>query len=248
MKGKLLVIAAIAALTGSQALAADMALKAPLLPPPPLWTGWYVGVNGGGGWEHNDWTFPTTQFFAVAGQGFSTNPTGGVAGGQIGYNYQVGRWVIGGEFDGDWSGLKQTVVGPIPPFAADSYTTKLYDLESLTLRFGYAPANWLLYGKVGIATGTVNLSALSGVPVAGVAFSNSQRQWGPTLGVGLEYMLTPHFVVGLEYDFTALGGESVSSTATCTAVALCAGVVTPVTINGGVVDISTVTGRVSYKF
>jgi outer membrane immunogenic protein len=185
MRKSLLSIAAVAALFGTPAFAADMALKAPPLPPAPIWSGWYFGANGGGGWENTTWTFPTVQFFATAaGQSFSTNPNGGIAGGQFGYNYQFGHWVVGGEFMGDWSGLSQKVVGPVPAFPFDSYTTKLSDLESLTLRFGYAPANWLFYGKAGIATGSVNLSAISGVPVAGVAFSNTQRQWGPTVGVG----------------------------------------------------------------
>jgi opacity protein-like surface antigen len=68
------------------------------------------------------------------------------------------------------------------------------------------------------------------------------------VGVGLEFLWTPHFVVGVEYDFTALGGESVISTATCTAAALCGATVAPVSINSGTFNISTVTGRVSYKF
>ena len=249
MRKSLLSMAAVAALVGTPALAADMALKAPPPPPAPIWSGWYFGANGGGGWENATWTFPTVQFFATAaGQSFSTNPNGGIAGGQFGYNYQFGHWVVGGEFMGDWSGLSQKVVGPVPAFPFDSYTTKLSDLESLTLRFGYAPANWLVYGKAGIATGGVNLSGISGVPVAGVAFSNTQRQWGPTVGVGLEFLWTPHFVVGVEYDFTVLGGESVNTTATCTAAALCGATTAPVAINSGAFNISTLTGRVSYKF
>ena len=82
MKNGLMVIAAFAALTVPPVLAADMALKAPPLPPPaPTWTGWYIGANGGGGWAHTDWNFPTSQFFdTAAGQGFWNRPgrrTGG---------------------------------------------------------------------------------------------------------------------------------------------------------------------------
>jgi outer membrane immunogenic protein len=232
------------------ALAADMALKAPLLPPAPLWTGWYIGANGGGGWENTNWTFPTAQFFATAaGQSFSTNPSGGIAGGQVGYNYQFGHWVVGGELMGDWANLSNKVTGPVPAFPFDSFTTKLQDLESLSLRLGYAPANWLFYGKAGIATGGINLSALSGVPVPGVAFSNTQRLWGPTVGAGLEFMWTPHFVVGVEYDFTSFGGESVLTTASCNGNPACAGFgAVPVSMNSGFFNISTVTGRISYKF
>ena len=83
-------------------------------------------------------------------------------GGHFGYNAQWGQWVVGAEFDGDWMGLSQTLVGPVTPvYPFDTYTTKLYDLETLTLRVGYAPGNWLWYGKGGIATGTVNLNVIS---------------------------------------------------------------------------------------
>lgn len=37
------------------AMAADMPLKASPLPPPiASWTGWYAGLNAGGGWGDND--------------------------------------------------------------------------------------------------------------------------------------------------------------------------------------------------
>jgi len=252
MKNGLMVIAAFAALVAPPALAADMALKASPLPPPaPIWTGWYVGANGGGGWAHTDWNFPTAQFFdTAAGQGFGTTPSGGLAGGQFGYNYQIGPWVVGGEFTGDWSGLSETLVGPVTPvFPFDSYTTKLYDLETFTFRGGYAPGNWFWYGKAGVATGTINLSGVSGAPVPGVAFSNTQRQWGPTVGAGVEFMWMRHIVVGVEYDFTALSRESINTTATCSVLATCSVVPsTPVSVNGGTFTLSSVVGRLSYKF
>jgi hypothetical protein len=48
MKKSLLSIAAVAALLGKPALAADMALKAPPMPPPVYdWTGPYVGATLG---------------------------------------------------------------------------------------------------------------------------------------------------------------------------------------------------------
>jgi len=251
MKKAALGIIAIAALIGTPVLAADMALKALPPPSPPTWAGWYVGINGGGGREQNNWSFPVDQFFTTAaGQGFSTNPSGGLVGGHFGYNAQWGQWVVGAEFDGDWTGLSQTLVGPVTPtYPLDSYTTKLYDLETLTLRVGYAPGQWLWYGKGGIATGTVNLNVVSGAPVAGVAFSNTQRQWGPTAGAGVEYMFAPHFVIGVEYDFAALSSESISTNASCNGAATCTGsTVNPVTMNSGTFGISTVVGRASYKF
>lgn len=127
MRKYLIAMAATATLAASPVLAADMELKAPPLPVMPPWAGSYIGINGGGGWDHNTWTFPTLQFFNTAvNQGFATNPNGGVAGGQMGYNFQFGQWVIGLEVAGDWSGMRQTLIGPVTPvFPLDSFTTKI---------------------------------------------------------------------------------------------------------------------------
>ncbi len=243
-------IIAIAALIGTPALAADLALKAPPPPPACVWCGWYVGVDGGGGWGNTTWTYPAVNFYDVAaGQGFTTNPNGGLFGGHIGINAQVGptQWIVGAELTGDWANLQQTLLGPVTPvFPLDSYKTQLNDLETFTLRFGYAPGNWLWYGKAGVATGSVALNVISGAPVAGEAYSNTTRLWGPTAGVGLEYMWASHFVIGVEYDYAALQHETVNTTAVCTAVT-CGGSV-PVTINSGTFGISTLVGRLSYKF
>lgn len=252
MRKMLVAMAAVASLGGAPAFAADMPLKAPPLAPTICnWCGWYVGVNGGVGWEHTTWTFPTANFYdTAAGQGFGTTPNGGLVGGQIGYNWQLGGgWILGGEFMGDWANLTETRVGAVTPvFPLDSYTTQLRDLETLTLRLGYAPGNWLFYGKGGVATGTERLSVISGAPVAGVAFSNDSRRWGPTAGVGVEYMVMPRLSIGVEYDYAALSKQSISTTAVCDGAATCTGVVTPVSINSSTFGVSTVVGRISYKF
>ncbi len=259
MKKILLAIAAVAALTGSHALAADLPVPGP--PPPPVappWAGFYIGINGGEGWGHETWTFPSVQFFNTkANQSFTTNPNGAVLGGQAGYNFQMGPWVVGVEITGDWSGLSQTLVGPVTPvFPTDKFTTKVQDYETFTARLGYAPG-WggfgagglLWYVKAGGATAGVNLNAISGPPISGVTFSNSQRLGGGTVGGGLEFMWTPHFVFGVEYDYIALAPGSFSRSAACTAPGTCApGFTTPMTVNSGIFGISSVVGRLSYKF
>jgi outer membrane immunogenic protein len=242
------------AVPASIANAADMPVKAPAIPAPaaPSWAGLYVGINGGYGWDQTTWTFPTLQFFdTAAGQAFATHPKGGIAGGQIGYNVQTGAWVFGAELTGDWADLSQTLVGPVTPiFPSDTYTTKLQDLETITVRVGYAPGSWLFYAKGGAASGSVRLNAISGVPVAGEAFSSTQRQLvGATAGGGIEYMLTPHFIVGIEYDYVALDGATISTTAICTNAATCGGTpTTPVSVGSNTFRVQSVLGRVSYKF
>src|SRR5580698_5957356 len=93
------------------AMAADLPPAAPLPPrapaayipaPPPFsWTGFYVGINGGYGW--NQWSNPDGTL-AVFGNSF--NGSGPVAGGQIGFNYQISQFVVGVDADFDWANIK----------------------------------------------------------------------------------------------------------------------------------------------
>ena len=59
------------------------------------WTGFYLGINGGGAWGDSDW-----NGFAV-----SNNPSGGMIGVTAGYNWQGAGspWVFGLEGDVDWA-------------------------------------------------------------------------------------------------------------------------------------------------
>jgi outer membrane immunogenic protein len=117
-------IVAIASLLSTGAFAADLAArpytKAPVMVDPGYnWTGFYVGLNGGYSWGRANTSiapfagiFPTVPFTP-----FNRNADGGLAGGQIGYNWQLDRtWVLGLEADMQWTGEKSstslTTVGP----------------------------------------------------------------------------------------------------------------------------------------
>src|ERR1700757_4509355 len=83
----------------TSASAADLAakpyVKAPPPPPPVFsWTGFYVGANIGGAWAKNNWT--DSVFLTNFNHGKNGRFIGG---GQIGGNYQIGNFVIGGEWD-----------------------------------------------------------------------------------------------------------------------------------------------------
>jgi outer membrane immunogenic protein len=118
MKSRLLSLLAGTATFGilaSGAFAADLPRRqAP--PPAPYvavpvftWTGFYVGVNAGGAFSTNsnrdDFTTNGAFVGATSLTGFSAVSTrdndrsGFAGGGQIGYNYQMGSWVIGVEAD-----------------------------------------------------------------------------------------------------------------------------------------------------
>jgi outer membrane immunogenic protein len=71
--------------------------------PAPAWTGFYIGVNGGGGWARE--SFP--PFFREQLNNFSPpnlmsgiSGVGAIVGGQFGYNWQVhSNLVVGVEAD-----------------------------------------------------------------------------------------------------------------------------------------------------
>ena len=135
----------------TQASAADLAAR-PYTKAPPMiaavydWSGFYIGANGGYGSTHKCWS-QTTGFAPGVFEGCH-DATGGVAGGQIGYRWQTGGWVLGLEAQGDWADLNgsnaSTVFGVIN-------RTRLDAFGLFTGQIGYAWNNALLYVKGGAA-------------------------------------------------------------------------------------------------
>src|SRR5437868_11649961 len=109
MKRLATAVAAIA-LIGMPAFAADMAVKAPPPAPAPIynWTGWYIGGNLGASFGRVKVDFNADPVAlgggAITIPGFArsdtSEPSGFIGGGQIGYNWQVSPiWVVGLEAD-----------------------------------------------------------------------------------------------------------------------------------------------------
>src|SRR5438105_4807498 len=82
------------------ASAADLAARPYTKAPAPMvaaiydWSGFYIGINGGGGSSHKCWDFVTPATGVLVGEGCH-NATGGTVGGQIGYRWQSASWVFG---------------------------------------------------------------------------------------------------------------------------------------------------------
>src|SRR5262245_2493048 len=86
-------------LLGGAALAADMPLRQAPPPIAPLatWTGFYIGVNGGGAFGEAN-----SDFNVAGGPTFASvdlSMKGAIGGGQAGYNWQTGPAVFGVEAD-----------------------------------------------------------------------------------------------------------------------------------------------------
>ena len=178
---RILFAAAFALAAGGPALAADLPMPVPpaYMPAVPFynWTGFYIGVNGGGAFGSSNWTDPT---LAATGN-FSVN--GFLIGGTLGANYQMGSWVFGVEGDGDWANLDSTTFNT--SCGGVGCETSSDFLATIRGRVGYAFDRLLVYGTAGAAFANVQAAA-------GVLPFMSSTEAGWTAGVGLEYAVTPN--------------------------------------------------------
>jgi outer membrane immunogenic protein len=193
MKKLLLAGVALMALGVASASAADiqrrqtMPAKAPLYVQPLYnWTGFYVGINGGGGWGRSDFSDP----FATG----SFKTSGGLVGGTLGYNYQVGQAVFGVEGDIDWSNIRGSAVCG----AIATCETKNDWLGTVRGRLGYAFDRFMPYVTGGLAIGDIKTS------IAGVGSAHDTKT-GWTLGGGLEAALAGPWTAKVEYLYIDLG-------------------------------------------
>ncbi|RUU48979.1 outer membrane protein, partial [Mesorhizobium sp. M2C.T.Ca.TU.002.02.1.1] len=137
---KLALLCSVAFLAASSpVLAAD--LVQPVAAMPFSWTGFYIGGQAGGGWNDSHWSGTFVPF--------NTNGSGGVFGGQIGYNWQIDRYVIG--IEGDFAGSTVKGDNQCSDDAGTVCQTKQDYLGSVRGRLGYAVDRFLIYGDAGVA-------------------------------------------------------------------------------------------------
>ena len=197
------------------ASAADIApyTKAPPPPPPvPIydWSGFYIGGNGGWGSARNCWDFVTPTGALVGAEGCH-DATGGTAGGQIGYRWQTGTFVVGVEGQGNWADFKGSNGSVLLP-GIFTNETKIEAFGLITGQLGYAWNNALLYVKGGAAV-TANRYRQFFTPTNTlVSTGNDDTRWGGVAGVGFEYGFAPNWSFGLEYDHLFMGGNDVNFT------------------------------------
>ncbi|WP_420134767.1 outer membrane protein [Rhodopseudomonas sp.] len=228
---KRLLLTGVAALAFAvPAVAADLPARTYKAPPPAIvaaynWSGFYVGVNGGYGWGKGDTSYdplPTpAAFINLAPTDVSLKPKGGLAGGQIGYNWQVGAFVGGLEADIQWADIRSdALVSPIiqnnlTPYGAGSYlatSEKIKWFGTVRGRVGFtATDTLLLYGTGGLAYGDVEYSANANfLPVGTVQYpvSFSKTKVGWVAGAGAEWAFAPSWSAKFEYLHYDLGNES----------------------------------------
>jgi outer membrane immunogenic protein len=193
----------------SPALGADLPTysKAPSIAAPVYdWSGFYVGGFGGGGFGNhnvNNALGPNTPF---ADYTANYSSTGGVAGGEAGYNWQSGSIVVGLEGDLFWSGIKGNDAAAV---AAGNFAITSVDQDNLRwggsvrVRGGYTVDRWMLFFTGGYAFGDiVHTNTAAGVlPDQFTVHAN-----GLTAGGGIAYALTNNVIGKFEYRYTNFNG------------------------------------------
>jgi outer membrane immunogenic protein len=141
------------------------------------WTGFYAGVNAGWGWRSDDRQSVILGGAVPGTLNFDNNNDGGFTGGaQIGYNYQIGSFVIGLETDIQWADTDQSVdVAFVPAGAPGTFVPGTFD-NNLSDWFGTVRA------RAGVAFDRVLIYA-----TGGLAYTDNSTGW--VAGGGVEWAL-----------------------------------------------------------
>jgi outer membrane immunogenic protein len=180
------------------------------------WTGLYFGAHLGGAWsssEASDVMAPAGGFFTAAlGDTFSFDSSGVAGGGQLGYQFQSGRWVFGAEVAGTWPDLHDHQVSPFFPLS-QRVEMRINPILTATVRLGYTWDRWLAYIKGGYAGADVEFRAYDSAADVGLT-NNNHWVSGYTVGAGLEYALYEGVRIGVDYAFIDLQSDTLVAATT----------------------------------
>jgi outer membrane immunogenic protein len=201
------------------ASAADLPVKYKA-PPPALWSwsGLYGGINAGYSFGRD--TVQEAFVDAATSQQLPGRvlPTGAIFGGQIGYNWQAGRWVWGLEGDLQWSGQRDTACGGQeciqnfnPEVGATVFRHDVQWFSTARGRIGLANGDTLLYLTGGAAWAGVRetTSVQRDDAIASLVVHNTLGGWA--LGGGIEGRLSQSWTVKFEYLHLDFGPTTAST-------------------------------------
>ena len=195
---------------------------------PSTWTGFYTGIHIGSAWSDVNWAD-----VSLVGLPVNFNDSGVIAGGQIGYNAQFGKLVLGIEAAISEAGLDHNT----PIGGGISFGTNFNWIGTVTGRVGYASDQWLVYAKGGWAWASLDFTGTN--PILPDSFSVSDTRTGWTAGAGIEWKLARNLSFGIEYNFIDLGSANASGK---TAVGI------PFTLTDVDLQTQSVTARLNVKF
>ena len=193
------------------------------------WTGFHLGVFGSYTRDQVDpelslgGTFnqipPIKRGLEARGsEDFDSN--GGTLGGVIGFDYQLGNWVIGLEGAGGYvwaQGSRDTgafILGTGVPPLEISTSFETHYLFTVAPRIGYAWGRLLPYVTGGLAVGDLDWSQHVrdlADPMAHLGDSTSDTKVGWMVGGGVQYALTDHWSARVQYQYVDLGSVAFDS-------------------------------------
>jgi len=171
---------------------------APVMPVVYDWTGFYVGGHVGGGW--------------------TGGASGVLGGGQAGFNYQTGQWVLGVEGQVSATSIKDTTSASFgfPGFAVGTARAeaRLDWISTLAARVGWAFDRSFVYGKLGGAWTHVSVDASATVSSiagsVGALVSSDKTLSGWMLGIGAEYAVWDNWTAKIEYNMLDFGQDFIA--------------------------------------
>lgn len=180
-------------------------------PPAPIWTGLYVGINGGYGFLGNDRIGLQTNNLIFANADRFTMD-GFFGGGQIGYNMRSGSIVYGVEADFQYSAIGDnsgpTLVPALGAVAGGKSDVNWFSTVRGRLGVAQGPTLFYLTGGVAFASIDYTVAAISGRSLA--VMTNNDTQVGWTAGAGVEHAFDSRWSAKLEYMYVDFGRTAVT--------------------------------------
>jgi outer membrane immunogenic protein len=200
------------------------------------WTGAYISVNGGYGFQPDD-SAETIRFdknldgdfgdtvtnvaganaFApgfcggaartpVPGGGCTEDEDGGDFGGRLGYDWQTGGFVLGIVGEASTADVRDSVSAFSITPARYAFSRELSWLGALRARVGVGSSKVLLYATGGGVRGSIKNSFDTSNVVNTFVRSGADSAWGYQAGGGLEYRIS-RLSVGAEVLYTHLADD-----------------------------------------
>ena len=205
--------------------------------PSANWTGFYAGASVGGRWSNIDWdTTATSAGFGVGGTSAPDSSSRAASFDKetfrgafyVGHNWQVApSWVLGIEGDVGLAKSAKTIAG-LPGLSGpnigfdiapgDTTTVQTKSDASIRGRAGYLLTPTLLaYATAGVSWLRVEARATCVVSFAPLNWcanphdeTHKATKTGWTAGAGVEWMLTPAWILRAEYRYADYGSLAAS--------------------------------------
>jgi outer membrane immunogenic protein len=185
------------------------------------WTGFYVGGHVGYAWGDLTWT-DADSLGAEAGEPIGPEELnehkyhGFLTGGELGYNYQIGHFVLGAEGEMSYSGIRGEDDKGLKD-RANIFESRSDWTGTIGGRAGFAFHHFLPYAKGGVAFSHFNYSwkhsdSEGKGTIIVEPFNADEVRTAPMVAGGVEYMINCHWSAKVEYQHLFLGDDDVSGT------------------------------------